>query len=222
MKKFLEHEYDDIGRIYVFDDGSRYYSVTTALGYTKDNKSLEQWKAKVGKEKAEAICKVACETGTSMHEVLEYYMLKKDIGKPVPRYIQNLANQIIPYIDKRVSKVYRAEAELFSDKMGIAGTADGIVQYGKTLVILDFKTAKRQPKVEWIQDYLLQLALYALMWEEIHGERINYGVLLFAYKAVRSPKKEIIIKLDKYKEIALKRVDAFHEKINKINKYSNK
>lgn len=211
MKTFLRHEYDDIGRIYVFDDGSRYYSVTTMLGNTKDQRFLEEWKARIGKERAEAICKIACETGTTMHEILECHLKNEQLKSPPNAYIRNLANQIIPFIDKRVSRVHAVEKEVYSDKYKLAGTADGIVTYNYKLSVLDFKTAKRKPKGEWIQDYLIQLAIYALMCEELTGTPIHYGVLLFAYKQVRSPQREVVVKLDRYKREAIARIHRFYE-----------
>lgn len=209
MKKFLKHEYDDIGRIYVFDDDSRYYSVTTALGNTKDKRFLDEWKRRVGKQKAEAITKIACETGTTMHEILEFYLKGQESGIPPNAYIKNLANQIIPFIEKRVSEVHQVEAVLHSNIVKLAGMVDAIVTYGGKLCILDFKTAKRQPKKEWIQDYLLQLAIYAMMWEEMTGQRIDYGCLLFAYKQVRSPNREVFVELAPWKKVAVQRIKAF-------------
>jgi len=214
MKKFIEHQYDEWGRIYVFDDSSRYYSVTTALGNTKDKRFLEEWKRKMGRERAEALTAVACRTGTNMHEILEYHLKKEKLPYTPNKYTFNLANQIIPYIEKRVTDVYKVEAVLYSDKLKLAGMVDGIVKYDENVCILDFKTAKRQPKIEWIQDYLLQLAIYAMMYEEMTGKRIDYGCLLFAYKMVKSPNHEVFVELTKYKKAAIERIKMFHQLIS--------
>lgn len=211
MKKFVRHEYDDIGRIYVFDDGSRHYSVTTMLGNTKDQRFLEEWKARIGKERAEAICKIACDTGSTMHEILEYHLRKETISPPPNAYIKNLANQIIPFLDKRVTRVHAIEKVLYSDKYNLAGMTDVIATYNGKVSIVDFKTSKRKPKWGWIVDYLIQLAIYAMMCEEITGSPIHYGTLLFAYKQIRSPQREVVVKLDKYKNMAIKRINRFHE-----------
>lgn len=213
MKKFIEHTYDDIGRIYNFDDGSKYYSVTTALGVTKDGTFLEEWRKKVGEERAEAVTRLACSIGTDMHEILEYYLKNEEMDSPPSKYSQNLANQITPFIDKRVSRVHQVETVVYSDRFKLAGTADAIVTYANHLTVLDFKTAKRMPKIEWIYDYLCQLAIYAMMLEEMSGTKFHYGALLFAYKQVKNPNREIFVKLDKYKPKAVKRIEMFYEKI---------
>lgn len=211
MKKFIRHEYDDLGRIYVFDDGSRYYSVTTALGNTKDKRFLEEWRQRIGRQRAEALTKIACKTGTTMHEILEYYLKGEELIEKPNAYMRNLANQIIPYINKRVTRVHEVEAILHSNKMKLAGMVDAVVTYADKLCILDFKTSKRQPKPQWIQDYLLQLAIYALMIEEMTGYKIEYGCLLFAYKQVKSRNQEVFVKLAPYKELALKRINLFSQ-----------
>jgi len=214
MKKFIRHEYDDIGRIYVFDDDSRYYSVTTILGNTKNKDFLEEWRKRMGRKRADAITKIAGETGTSVHELLELYLLKEESKTRPNNYIKNLTKQIIPYINKKVSDVKRTEAVLYSDVYKIAGTVDALVIYDGKLCILDFKTANKQPKSEWIKDYLLQLAIYAMMIEEETGTKIDYGCLLFAYKRVKSRRNEVFVQLDQYKEQAKKRIEIFQNTIN--------
>jgi len=209
MKKFIRHEYDDVGRIYVFDDGSRYYSVTTALGNTKDQRFLEEWKSRIGRERAKALTDIACETGTDMHEILEYYLKKEELDPPPNKYIQNLANQIIPFLDRNVSRVHATEMPVYSDDLMLAGTTDAIVTYRNKISVLDFKTAKKIPKIEWVNDYLLQLAIYAMMLEEMTGKPIHYGTLLFAYKQVRNPNREIFVQLDRYKKKARDRIALF-------------
>ena len=217
MKEFIRHDYDDIGRKYIFSDGTEYYSVTTMIGNTKDKRFLEEWRQKVGRQKAEAITRSAGNIGTAMHECLEQYMLNNPVDYP-NAVIRNLSRQIIPYIDKRVKHVYSTEKVLYSDKLKLAGTVDGIVDYlmGRTIntSILDFKTAGRVPKMKWIYDYFIQMCLYAMMIAEMQGTTpIKYGVLLFAFKKQRSNKNQVIIDLEKYNEIAINRIHSFNKLI---------
>ena len=213
LKNFNKHEYDDIGRIYVFNDLSQYYSVTTALGNTADKSFLSAWKERIGHKRADFLTKFAGEVGTAMHDCLETYLLGEQVSFP-NSVVKNLANQIIPFIDKRVTDVQYTEKVLYSDRLKLAGTVDAVVCYAGVWSILDFKNAKKQPKIEWIQDYLLQLAIYAMMIEEMYGESINRGVLLFAYREKRSPHREVVVNLEKYKEKAKKRIEEFHKKVN--------
>ncbi|RLA62562.1 MAG: hypothetical protein DRQ78_07855 [Epsilonproteobacteria bacterium] len=213
MKKFLRHEYDDIGRIYIFDDGSKYYSVTTMLGATGDKKFLIEWKKRIGVQRAEAELKYAGDIGTAMHEALEHYLIHFEEPQYPNSVVKNLAKQIIPYINKRVEGVHATEKILYSDRLELAGTVDGVVDYifnsGVHPTILDFKTSKKEKKLEWIHDYLLQLAIYGIMMEEMTGQPFDHGILLFAYKQKRSRRNEVAIRLDKYKQLAEKRIQRF-------------
>ncbi len=212
MKKLTGCSYDDRGRKYHFDDGSAYYSVTTMLGNTADKSYLEEWRNRIGRQKAEHITKTAGIIGTDMHKCLEDYMLKRSPQFP-NSVIKNLFKQIKPFVDKNVSNVHASEMVLYSDSLQLAGTADGIVDFMINGVpefsILDFKTANRRPRVEWISDYFLQMTAYAMMYEEMYGKFPKYGVLLFAYKKVRSPHRQIICYTEKYKSHVIERNQNF-------------
>jgi genome maintenance exonuclease 1 len=46
--------------------------------------------------------------------------------------------------------------------------------------IMDFKQSNKVKKREYIADYFLQLAAYALAHDEMHGTEIDQGVILMA------------------------------------------
>ena len=215
-KKLIERINDDIGRIYVFDDGSRYYSVTTMLGKTADKSTIKAWRDRVGHEKADRICTVATNIGTMMHEYLEKYLKKEEIVG-YTNMIKKLSNQIIPFMDKKVGNVHFTEQFIYSERLQLAGTIDGLVDYlinGQYyLTALDFKTSKKQPRIDWIRDYFLQLCVYSLMIEEIYGKYPEYGVLLFAYKEEINPAREVIVKTRIYEESLMKRIEMFRRMI---------
>lgn len=220
MKRFVEHEYDDIGRLYKFDDGTRYYSVTTMLSATSDKSALVAWRNRIGVEEADRQTAYASSVGTKMHECLEHYMKNGTEPEYYPNSIvKNLCKQILPYLRKRVDTVFASEKVLYSDKMRLAGTVDGVVKYntvqGPIPFILDFKTSKRVKKIEYLYDYFYQLAIYSMMIEEMYDIKIDHGVLLFAYKEQRSIKNEVIVKLSKYKKLVPARIEKFFSMIKK-------
>ena len=47
---------------------------------------------------------------------------------------------------------------------------------------MDFKQTNRPKRTEWIEDYFLQLAAYAEAHNEVHGTRIQRGVILMCTK----------------------------------------
>ena len=218
MKKdFLKCEYDSVGRIYNFSDSSK-YSVTTMLSNTKDDKFLKEWRKRVGEREARRITENAGIIGTSLHKCCEDHLLCKEVV-PENTLIRNLYNQIRPYLKQRIVKVYHTEHILYSDIMQLAGAVDAVVDYIvkgiPNFVILDFKTANRQKKIEYLEDYFLQLCCYSKMYEEMYNEKAKKGVLLFAYKQQRSPFNEVVVNLEKYEYKLMKRIELFHEKVAK-------
>ena len=64
-------------RYYATPDGNNLPSVTTILDKTKSEeskKALNQWRARVGAEKAQQITTEAANRGTRMHTYLEHYV----------------------------------------------------------------------------------------------------------------------------------------------------
>jgi len=217
IRKFDQHVYDDIGRKYRFTDGTEYYSVTTMIGATADHTALEKWRQRIGVREADRQTAYAAKIGTQMHECLEYFLNTNKEPDYPNSVVKNLCKQIIPYLKVRIAKVHKTEMVLYSDRYKVAGTMDAFVDYhtnkGPIPFILDFKTSKRQKPLEWVYDYFLQLALYAIMLEEIYGHKVNYGMLMFAYKETRSPQRELMVKLAEYKKSVVDRIKLFHNKL---------
>ena len=72
------------------------------------------------------------------------------------------------------------EAALYSKELGVAGRADLIGEWMGTPVILDFKTSARPKKEKWIDNYFMQGAGYAKMYEEMTGVKIEHMLILVA------------------------------------------
>ena len=78
-----------------------------------------------------------------------------------------------PLLDKHVTKVYAQEVPLYSDHLQLAGTCDAVVEWDGVPTIVDWKTSRRPKKKANIPGYFMQLAGYAVMWEERTGMAIN-------------------------------------------------
>jgi genome maintenance exonuclease 1 len=161
------------GRRYLTLDGNAYPSVTTVLGVLS-RESIAQWRAKVGEEEANKISLKATTRGTAVHSIIEKYMNNEpDYAEGfLPHVVQSLHN-LKPLIDKHVTKVYGQEVPLYSDHLKLAGTCDAIVVWDGVPTIVDWKTSRRPKKKANISSYFMQLAAYAVMWEERTGMPIN-------------------------------------------------
>jgi len=185
--KLVRRTYDDIGRKYHFDNGESYYSVTTMLGATKDMSGLDKWRDAIGHEEADRQTKRAGRIGDELHQNGEDWL-----NGITPSYSNPFNKKLFRKIESLLSFYHRnthwTENFLVSQKLGLAGTADALVDWydgptdGARLTVLDFKTCKQEPNPAYIEDYKLQLACYAYMIYEMTGEMPLHGVLLFAPK----------------------------------------
>jgi len=64
-----------------------------------------------------------------------------------------------------------------------AGTTDLVGQYKGNPAILDFKQTNKPKKLEWVEDYFLQLTAYAIAHNEVHGTNIREGHIFMCSRA---------------------------------------
>ena len=160
------------GRRYVTLDGNNYPSVTTVLSLVHRDK-IQEWRKRVGEDKANQISVQATNRGTAVHSIIEKYLHGEDTSDFLPHIQQSLQN-LRPLIDKHVTKVFATECPLYSDHLQLAGTCDAIVEWDNVPTILDWKTSKRPKKKVDITNYFMQLSAYAVMWEERTGMPCNH------------------------------------------------
>ena len=161
------------GRRYVTLDGNAYPSVTTILSILSEE-SIAKWRAKVGEEEANKVSLRATTRGTAVHAIIEKYMNNEpDYAEGyLPHVVQSLEN-LKPLLNKHVTKVYAQEVPLYSDHLQMAGTCDAVVEWDGVPTIVDWKTSRRPKKKANIGNYFMQLAAYAVMWEERTGMPIQ-------------------------------------------------
>jgi genome maintenance exonuclease 1 len=89
-------------------------------------------------------------------------------------------SSIQPILNERVDNIYGIESALYSNHLGLAGRCDCIAEFDARPSIIDFKTSTRLKKKEWIEDYFLQTACYAVMFEERTNIPIPNLVIIIA------------------------------------------
>ena len=175
-------------RMYATPDGAKLPSVTTILDRTKPAEkraALEQWKKRVGHEKAQQITTEAANRGTRMHTYLEHYIIngeQKDRGSnPFSWPSHAMASTVIREGLSQVDEFWGTEVPLYFPRI-YAGTTDCVGIHRGEPAILDFKQTNRPKREEWIDDYKLQLAAYAEAHNELYGTDIRKGVILMCVK----------------------------------------
>lgn len=173
-------------RHYCLPDGRKVPSVTTILDKTKSKESREalaNWKKNVGEARAQQITTEAANRGTRMHSYLETYVMMDDM-KPLPSNpfahpSWFMAAEIILKGLSQVDEFWGVEVPVYYSGL-YAGTTDCLGLWKGKPAIIDFKQSNKVKKREWIEDYFLQLAAYALAHDETHGTNIEQGVILMA------------------------------------------
>ena len=175
-------------RLYACPDGSKVPSVTTILDKTKPAESrlaLANWKKAVGEVKAQEIVTEAASRGTRMHTYLENYIkgepLKETVTNPYAQQSLDMAKIVVAQGFPKIKEVWGSEVPLYFPEL-YAGTTDCVGIHDGDESILDFKQTNKPKKLEWIDDYFLQLTAYALAHNEIHGTNIRKGVILICSK----------------------------------------
>ena len=174
----LEVETAPTGRTYKTPDGKKYPSVTTVLG-EESKAGILAWRKRVGEEEANKVSFQASSRGTSVHTLAENYINNDPEWSKgaMPTSIYAF-NQIKSILDERMNNIYAQEVPLYSDKLEVAGRVDLIAEWDKELAIIDFKTARKPKKEEWIQGYFMQCAFYAAAFYERTGVAIKKSVIL--------------------------------------------
>jgi len=212
--KYIEgKQIDDHGsRIYDINN-SRLPSVTTILGATKNQQFLKDWKAKVGEQEAERIKNLSSKRGTSMHKFLESHIqgVGYDDLTEIGQAAKPMAEKIIEMGLTPISEYYGSEVMLHYPGL-YAGSTDLVCMHNDMESIVDFKQSNRPKREEWIEDYFLQIAAYAMAHDYVYKSKIEQGVIMICTPDLYYQEFKIQgANLRSYKHKFLKRLDMYHE-----------
>jgi len=203
------------------DHGTRIYdiggfklpSVTSILANTKDQTYLTAWKQKVGHEEAERIKNLSSKRGTSMHKFIEKHITGEgyDDLTEVGVQAKPMAQKIIDIGLTPVSEYYGSEVMLHYPGL-YAGATDLVCMHNDMETIADFKQANKPKKEEWIEDYYLQIAAYAMAHDYVYQSKIRQGIIMVCtpdcyYQEFKFQDAE----LRNWKHKFLKRLDQYYE-----------
>jgi genome maintenance exonuclease 1 len=206
-------------RKYATPDGEKLPSVTTILDATKSEESkqaLNNWRKRVGVQKAQEITTEAAGRGTRMHKWLEDYIktgvLNEPGSNPYSLQSHSMAQSIISQGLVKCNEYWGTEVPLYYPKI-YAGTTDLAGVHDGSEAIMDHKQTNKPKKREWIDDYFVQLAAYANAHNEVHGTKIRKGVIFMC--SADNLYQEFILEgteFDKYTEIWFNRVEQYYMK----------
>jgi genome maintenance exonuclease 1 len=191
-------------RHYNINDKEKLPSVTTILSETQSEEkreSLKAWRERVGELEATRIVDQSGARGTAMHKILEKYILEEgyvdltSVGKEA----HNMAIRVIEQGLCNVPEYYGTECTLYYPGL-YAGQTDLVAVHKGQDAIIDFKQTNKPKRREWIEDYCLQLAAYAMAHNVMMCSKDNF------YQEFVVEGKEF----QQYKFNFLRRVDEYY------------
>ena len=194
-------------------------SVTTILSKTQPKEkrdSLAQWRERVGNLEATRIMDQAAARGTAMHTLLEHYLLGEkhadltDIGQQATMMAEKVIDE---GIKGHLDEVWGSEVTVWYPDL-FAGATDVVGVYNGKESIVDFKQTNKPKKREWIDDYFLQLAAYAMAHNFTYKTEIIQGVVLMCSKDGYFQKFEVSEEeFKQYKHRWLARVSQYYDSL---------
>jgi hypothetical protein len=211
-------------------DGHRHYdlgaaklpSVTTILSNTQPPekmKALAEWRLRVGENEAARIVDSSATRGTAMHKN-NRKLFNRSISFRLTDVGRNAHTMAQTIIDKglanKITEYYGMEATLYYPDL-YAGATDLIAQHLGCDSIIDFKQTNKPKKKEWIEDYFIQVAAYAMAHDHVYGTQIDKCIIMMCDP--NNLYQEFVIRgyeIKNYKHKFLRRLDEYYNKINKL------
>jgi len=159
------------------ENGSRRYttpdgvfpSVTTVTGWAK-RAFFAKWRRENPDESRRILAR-----GTRVHAIIEDLLqnrIETTLTEAAGTEELDMFHTMQPYLDC-IDNIRAIEVPLWSKKIGLAGRTDCIAEYNGNLSVVDFKTSKNPKSEDAISDYFTQGAAYALMWQDLTGQRVD-------------------------------------------------
>ena len=191
-------------------------SVTTILQQTQSEEKkskLAEWKQKVGEDKADSIRDQAASRGTIMHRIIEGYLKGErhadlsDLGRQAGVMARNIWES-----DLRdgMEEVWGTEVTVHYPGL-YAGQTDLVGIYNGAEIIGDYKQTNKPKRREWIDDYFIQLAAYAMAHNYVYKTNIQSGVILMC--SVDNIFQRFYVRPEEFKKYTfewLRRVDKYY------------
>ena len=124
-----------------------------------------------------------------------------------------MAKKIIEMGLTPVEEYYGSEVMLHYPGL-YAGSTDLVCLHNGVETIIDFKQSNRPKNKDWIDDYFLQIAAYAMAHDYVYGSMIRKGIIMICTPDLYY--QEFLFtdhELRQWKHKFLKRLDMYHDLI---------
>lgn len=201
-------------RVYQTPDGETLPSVTTIISATKDMTALNEWRKRIGEQKAAQITKEAANVGTGMHANLERFIAgvqRQPGNNPVHVQANKMADVIIENALRKVNEVWAMEQSLYFPGL-YSGTTDLVGVYDERPAVMDYKQTNKPKKEEWIEDYKIQLIAYIMAHNEVYGTDIKEGHVFMCSRDLKYQQFDLWPSdFNKYQDLWLNKVEEYYK-----------
>ena len=114
-----------------------------------------------------------------MHKFLETHItgIGYDDLSAIGKEARPMAQKIIDIGLTPITEYYGSEVTLHYPGL-YAGSTDLVCSHNDMDTIIDFKQANRAKNKDWIDDYFLQIAAYAMAHDYVHRSNIEQGIIM--------------------------------------------
>ena len=158
-----------------------------------------------------------------MHKFLESHItgVGYDDLTEIGQEAKPMAEKVIEVGLTPVEEYYGSEVMLHYPGL-YAGSTDLVCVHNGMDTIIDFKQSNRPKKVEWIEDYYMQIAAYAMAHDYLHKSNIQQGIIMICTPDLYFQEFKFQgIELKQWKHKFLKRLDMYHELIHDEKEQAN-
>lgn len=168
-------DHPDGGRHYLLPNKQWAHSVTNWLDKSSDKTGLEEWRDRIGHERADQIRDLAAARGNAMHNMAEQYLLH-GVEPEFSFFYTPYWNSLRIYLDKYIKHTVLCESSVWHEEDCHAGTIDHLGYYYNLngLVLSDWKSADKPLKDFKIYTYKMQGAAYIKSAERVYAAQELY------------------------------------------------
>jgi ATP-dependent exoDNAse (exonuclease V) beta subunit len=198
--------FSDGSRFYTTPTGQKYPSVTTVVGWEK-REFFKEWREKNPEESKRILA-----NGTKVHAMVEDYLNNEEVDKSDHRSYEQFDN--LKVLLHNINNIRAQEVPLFSDLLCLAGRVDCVGEYKGVLSIIDFKTSKRLKSKDQIEDYFCQATAYAIMWQQMTGEKVPQIAILIT--TANGEVQEYIEDPVNYVGVLKRKIDSYYDQTTSV------
>lgn len=152
--------------------------------------------------------------GTAMHKIIEDYLNNKPVsdggGAGLDFNPFHLFSSVKHNLN-RIDNIRGVEIRVHSDNLNLAGTIDCVADFDGRPAIIDHKNSRREKTPSEVRKYMVQEAIYGIMWEELTGEVVELLVTNMATWVMKP--RAFVVEFKDWREEAVREIASCRRRL---------